>query len=136
MDPTSAKQLNYRNIALVDQGKVEMAMNHAIKSAIRDVIDRPADKGKRTASLKITMTPELDEDTAVLDTIGFQFAIALTVPTRRNAAPYPMLPHADGTVTFQPASPKDPRQQNMFVEDEAGSLQPASDDEDQNVSDL
>ena len=107
-------QLNFRNIALLDNGKIELVMNHALRSVIADVQARPADKGARSVMLKITARPSLDETTAALDTIAVTCEVSTKTPTRRNARPYKVLPMRDGTAVFQPQSPDDPRQQPLF----------------------
>lgn len=108
------KQLNSRTIADLDRGVIGMAIDHALKQMTQDVIDRPGDKAKRTVNIKVIATPVLDEASAVLDTISLKVEITQGIPKRTNAKPYQLLPMGDGTMTFSPTAPQDPRQLPMF----------------------
>lgn len=107
-------QLNARNIGEIDRGQVGLAINHALKGMIQDVIDRHGDKAKRAVTIKLTATPVLDEASAALDTVAIQVEVDMKVPKRRNSKPYQMMPLGDGTLKFSPTSPMDPRQMPMF----------------------
>ncbi len=108
------KQLNARTIGDLDRGHVALAIDHALKQMVADIIARPGDKAKRSVTIKIIGTPVLDEGTAVLDTVALKAEITQGIPKRTNAKPYMALPMADGTLQFSPTAPQDPRQLPMF----------------------
>ncbi len=103
-------QFNLTNLAELDNGKANLAINHALKQIVNDVRERPADKAKRKVILNIEMVPVLDPQTAVLDMVGVQIKIKTSVPVRQTMT-YPMLATGDDTLRFMPGSPLDPRQQ-------------------------
>jgi len=102
-------QFNAITLADLGRGNVGLVINHGLRQLIRDVVDRPADKGKRVLNIKIMLTPDLDAS-GKLDCIDVNTDIKAVVPTRRNTRPYKILPMADGTAIFTPSSPDDPRQ--------------------------
>lgn len=121
----STRTLTLTSIGDIDRGRVALAFNHALRMATLDVQDRPADKAKRKVQLTVELTPELDKDSGVLDTIGTEFVIKTTVPVRRSAS-YPMLPTNDGKQIFRPASPFDPRQEAFAFADLPPGMNPAT----------
>jgi len=82
------------------------------------------------------MRPVLDKTTAVLDTAEVQFRVRVKIPDRVSEA-YPMLPQSDGTLTFQPDCPENPRQMSLLPDDddapEAPEASQAPDDTDETV---
>lgn len=105
----AAKQLNIANLQELDRGKVAVALNHAMRTCVMDIEDRPADKTARIVELKIKLSPKLDKDTGALDLVGAQFQISTKLPVRQSIV-YPMLAAKEGTLAFQPECPLDPRQ--------------------------
>jgi len=107
-------QLNASTLGDLDRGHVGLAINHAIKQMVADIIARAGDKSKRSVTIKITGTPVLDEGSAVLDTVALHVEVTQGIPKRRNSKPYQALPMGDGTLQFSPTAPQDPRQLPMF----------------------
>jgi hypothetical protein len=115
-------QFTLSSIRDIDRGKIELAINHALKQCVLDIEDRPGDKAKRKVTIQIEMTPQLDKNLAVLDTVAVQFRVATAIPVRQSSI-YPMLPSDDGVVMFQPDSMFDPRQSTFaFPTPPASSL--------------
>lgn len=121
----------------LDGGKVQLAFSHGIQQCVHDIVDRPGDKAKRTATLICDLVPVLSAEEAVLDTIEVRFRVKSAVPIRRSSA-YPMLPIEGGILIFQEHSPFDPRQ-NEFAyevgkaheEDQAAAAEAAVDGDDE-----
>lgn len=109
MKNEGAKQMNFSNIADIDKGKVALVLNHALRQIFRDCQDRPGDKGKRKVVFTITATPVVDKDTNAHESTDLKFSVDARLPIRVSSD-YPMVPAQDGTLLFQPHSPKDPRQ--------------------------
>lgn len=119
-------QFNVRNLAELDGGKADLAINHAIRQIVNDVKDRPGDKAKRKVTIVIEAVPHLDKDTAALDTVDVQIKVKTSVPVRQTHS-YPMLPTEDGTLLFSPSSPYNPRQGSLeFDPDNRVDGQPAA----------
>lgn len=104
--------LTLPNLHRLDGGKANLAITHAIKQAVSDIQDRPGDKAARAVHVILKMTPALEPDQAVLDTVEVQILVRTKIPDRQTTK-YPMLPMANGQVGFQEHSPMDPRQQVM-----------------------
>ena len=122
-------QFNLTNLADLDNGKANLAINHALKQIVNDIRERPADKAKRKVVLTVEMAPTLDPHTAVLDTIGVQLKIKTSVPVRQTIS-YPMLATQDDTLRFVPGSPLDPRQQVLNFPESQEAPTAEEDDED------
>ena len=110
--PPSKRTLTLQSAPELDQGRVAVAFNNALRLATLDIVDRPADKTARKVFLICEMRPVLDKDTAVLDVIDNQFVVKKAFPVQRSA-PYPMTATTDGQMVFDVGSPLDPRQ-NTF----------------------
>lgn len=124
MPQISGKQLNVNNLQHIHGGRVAQAINHEMRNAIRDCVERPGDKGKRCVVIKMDFTPVLDESTAALDVVNAQFNVTSKLPARVSKA-YPMLATAEeGCLQFQPESPNDPRQASLPYTEQEDALPP------------
>lgn len=106
------RTLDLANLHHLDNGKGALAFSHAMRQIVKDIQDRPGDKAKRKVVLTVEGTPSLDNDSAVLDTIGIRINVKTSIPNRQTVE-YPMLPQADGRLVFQEHSPGDPRQSSL-----------------------
>jgi len=106
------KMLTLDSVMEIENGKVSAALDHELAQAVRDVVDRPADKTKRTVTLVIELAPVLDRDLATLKHIEATFKMFHRTPKRRSVE-YPMLATKSGELFFQPHSPFDPRQHEL-----------------------
>jgi len=114
-------QLNLKNLQELDNGKCAAAFNHAIRSIVADINDRPADRAKRKAVLTVMATPILHRESAVLENVNIQFRIEAKTPVRQTSE-YPMKPTNDGLLLFQSESPFDPNQMGLPYEPAAESV--------------
>jgi len=110
--PPSKRTLTLQSISELDNGRVCIAFNQALRLATLDIVDRPADKSARKIHLIAELRPVLNKDTAVLDVVDTEFIVKKVLPVQRSA-PYPMLATGDGQQVFDVGSPLDPRQ-NTF----------------------
>lgn len=106
-------QLNLSTLEHLDGGKIMRQVNHAIRQAVADVIDRPGNGNDRKVVLELSFAPSLDGEHAALDTVGLVGRIRVKIPDAQTVQ-YPMLPRADGTLGFSPSSPQDPRQGSLY----------------------
>ncbi|KKM67643.1 hypothetical protein LCGC14_1469000 [marine sediment metagenome] len=106
-------QFNLSNIPQIDNGRVQLAIDHQFRTALKDVMDRPGDKSKRTVVLQFEFMPQLQQDSAQLDSINMQVSAGVKIPTRRNTKPYNLMALDDGIAVFQPHSPHDARQLDL-----------------------
>lgn len=129
-------QFNIKNLAELDNGKPNGAINHAITQIVHDVKQRANDKAKRKVNIQIEARPILDPDSGVLDSVGIVIQVKTTVPVRKTTE-YPMLAQRDDTLLFSPNSPLDPRQGSLFKREQghAGAMDPADRDPDDMTSD-
>lgn len=128
---TSAKQLTVANLQELDRGLPAIAINQALRQAVKDCLDRPGNDKKREVSISIQVWPELDKQTAVLDVVNITIDVKTRTPAQTSAV-YRMLTTKDGVPLFQPASPLDPRQEAFFnasgevVDQETGEVKPGN----------
>ncbi|MBX3435575.1 MAG: hypothetical protein KF847_19835 [Pirellulales bacterium] len=106
------RALSLQTLPQIDGGKIAIAFNAALRRAIDDIHDRPADASARKVKLAVVMKPMLDQTTGVLDGVEVSAEIDDTVPKRRTAA-YPMIEAGDG-LAFRPDVPGDPRAKLLF----------------------
>lgn len=108
--------LNTKNLHHIHDGRVAMAIDHAIRMVSNDCAARPGEKSKRKVMIEMEAVPVLDSNTARLDNVELKFRVNTSLPKRVSQA-YPMLHLGDGALAFQPASPNDPRQSGLFNPD-------------------
>ena len=106
------KTLALGSLADLDNGKVNMAVNQAIRRCGNDCADRPGDSRKRTLTIKVDFVPVLEVDSGVLDVVNVGFKIDTKLPADQSTE-YPMTPSPGGLMEFNPASPHDPRQYTL-----------------------
>lgn len=133
-----SKILSLANLHELDNGKPVAAVNHALRQAVMDVIDRPGDKALRKVTIQFLMRPTLERETAALDTVSTQIRVRTSIPDRLTI-PYEMLPEKDGRLQFSEFSPQDPRQTGFqFVNQQTGEVVggPNRGDEDDDAPDV
>lgn len=107
------KTFSTANIHLLDNGKAARAIDHAMRQCIADVTDRPAEDKPRKVVVEFEFTPKTEDESGVLDNVQVRARIKTALPVRQTRH-YPMLPMGDGVVGFQPHSPDDPRQGELY----------------------
>lgn len=70
-------------IANIDGGRVEEALNQAIKRVIADLEDRPGVTEARKVNMQIEFSPVTDED-GMVETAKVAFQIKDSIPTRKS----------------------------------------------------
>ena len=75
--PPSKRTLTLKNTPELDNGRVAVAFDNALRLATLDIIDRPADKTPRKVYLICELRPVLDKDRGVLDVID---SVLFTAP--------------------------------------------------------
>lgn len=111
--PTGQQPLTLENIPQIDQGRIAVAFNQAIRNLAADVIDRPGESKPRKLTFTVELTPVLEKETGKLDLINNQFKIKATTPDRQSV-PYPAMPSGEDSMYIRPESPQDPRQGDFY----------------------
>lgn len=112
--PTNQLPLTLQNLEMLDQGKIAVAFNQALRAARMDIQDRPGDPAKRKVVFTVEMEPKLEKETAQLDLIDHRFHVETKLPKRSTVA-YPIQPAGEGDGYFRPESPNDPRQFDLYT---------------------
>lgn len=129
-----AKVLTVSALQELDRGKVALAINDAIRACTLDVLDRPGLEKPRKVLIEIDFEPQTDPDSAALDVVKVGFSIKTRFPVRQSQQ-YPMLASREGTLGFQPLSPNDPRQGELYdttrerVDPKTGEVTSVADDD-------
>ncbi len=74
-DPMRPRPLSLSQIQHIDNGKIQTVFNQLLRTLTRDVIDRPGDKSKRKLQFTVELSPIIEKDTGVLDTIKTEFVL-------------------------------------------------------------
>lgn len=84
----------------IDGGRINEALNQAIKRAAMDCEDRPADDRARKVNLQIELTPMMD-DHGMCDSVKMAMQIKETIPTRKSRV-YDLGLRRGGMLVYQP----------------------------------
>jgi hypothetical protein len=111
---------NLETLKDIDLGKVSKAFDIAVRRCVQDCIDRPGDKNGRLATLKMKITPvlEQDESGARCEVVTGEFEVHDSVPKRRSK-PYSFRVKAKtGGLSFSFDSPDEVDQTTIFDDEE------------------
>lgn len=109
------KTFSLSNLHELDNGKAVVAINHALRQAAADVVDREGDETKRKVVIEIEMAPELDPDTNKLDTIATKIIVKTRLPAMKTRS-YKLAQSPNGVLLFSETSPFDPHQSGLYEE--------------------
>jgi hypothetical protein len=62
-----------------DMGKIDLSMQQHLKRCVEDCMDRPANGGPRTVTLKLKLTPQCDER-GDCESANLEFTIGSSIP--------------------------------------------------------
>ena len=96
------KQLSLAELADIDDGRIGLAFDQALKRVSMDCDDRPGDNRPRKVVLEMTVEPVCGED-GVCESVTSQIQIKESLPTRRSKK-YDLGLRKNGIFVFQPMS--------------------------------
>lgn len=103
------EELKLRNMHLLDGGRPAVAFERALQIAVADCQDRPMDQTVRKVTLEIALKPSKTDP----DLLSIAILTKAKIPAWVTKT-YEMAPHRNGKLAFNPDSPEDPDDQNMF----------------------
>jgi hypothetical protein len=77
------REFTLSNLQELDGGRVDVAFQLAMKRAIVDCEDRPGESKARVVTLKVEVTPVLDED-GLCEEVRTKMVVADKVPDRKS----------------------------------------------------
>lgn len=107
----SRMKLSLATLKDFDFGKADVVVQQAMSVAVRDVLDRPGEKKPRVVTIKVSITPVVQQDGDVVDA-EVEFEVANAIPKWRTA-PRPVLVGRQGDLFFSPDAPDNPRQETF-----------------------
>lgn len=102
------KTLTLANLADIDNGRIQLAFDAAIRRVIQDLADRPSVNKDRKIELIVKIGPDCDAEQGMLIGGNIQFEVKDSVPKRQTTI-YPMKLGGNGLL-FEPQSPDNPDQ--------------------------
>lgn len=100
-------ELTLGSLEELDDGRVSIAFGQAMRAAVQDCVDRPAEKKVRTVTLELKLKPIIDTDDGITEMKGAsgEFTIKSKVPERRSKT-YEMRANKKGQLAFSSNSPE------------------------------
>jgi hypothetical protein len=75
--------LDFDGLAVMDNGKLNIALRNLMRVLAADCNDRPGDKKARTLTIKISAKPETDQS-GIAETVKYTVAFSSKVPTYQS----------------------------------------------------
>jgi len=104
-------ELTLSQLDSLDDGRIVVAWQQALKRAVADCEDRPAVGEARKIVLQTEIVPRLDED-GRLSTVGVQFQIKDSAPVRKTKK-YDMQPRRGKQLVFNDLSDDNVQQRTL-----------------------
>jgi hypothetical protein len=114
MPRTQEVQLDFSNLAHLDNGKIDLLLRRHIARIAMDCMDRPGDKSPRKVSLEFSCVPIPDDDGSC-ESVRVEIEAKSKVPTHRSK-PYHMRV-TKGGLLFNQDFPEDLDQQPLPYQD-------------------
>ncbi len=102
------RRLSVESIGVIDDGRVQAALNREIERVVEDCLDRPGDETAREVTMKIAIKPESGQ-AGVCEDCDVEFEIKSKLPPVRSKR-YQMRPEGNGGLVFNDLSPEAVRQ--------------------------
>jgi len=115
-DTYGLQQLSLETLATIDGGRVNLAMNQALRRIAQDLDDRPGESRTRKATLEVIAKPVCGED-GLIDGAKIQIQVKDDVPTRKSKV-YDVGVRKGGMMVYQEMVPDDHRQNALPFGDE------------------
>lgn len=89
MPRTQIVDLDFGNLAHLDDGRINKVLLYHLQRCAIDLINRPADTTKRKVTMEFTIAPLLDVDTGECESAKIEVEVKSRVPVHRSK-PYEM----------------------------------------------
>lgn len=96
------EKLTLKSLPELDGGRVMSGFDRELAACVKDVIDRPLEKGARKVTLTLTLKPIVEDGHASVG--NMEFEIVSKIPKRRSRT-HEVALHAAGSIGFNPVSP-------------------------------
>lgn len=114
---SSLKQFSLLELAAMDDGRIAVAFDQAIRRAAVDCDDRPGDDRARKVLLEIEFTPTCDES-GLCESVQSQIQIKDTLPSRKSRK-FDLGIRKGGMFVFSPASLANHRQGSLPLDEDS-----------------
>lgn len=109
------KEVTFQDLVEMDDGKLALAINKALKRAAADCEDRPNVKRPRSISINLSIRP-VPDDSGFASDCKYGFVISESLP-KRASREFVFGLRKNGVMTFNPDSLNDHNQQTFEFED-------------------
>lgn len=113
----SYEQLTLASLNDLDSGKAAECFQRLLKRAAEDCMDRPGDESKRTVTLKVLLSPVMDQD-GDLSEVRTEIQCEAKFPAYRTKE-YSMTVRKGGMVVYNPDSLGNANQKTFDMGDDA-----------------
>jgi hypothetical protein len=112
------KNFTIQDLQTLDGGAIAIAIDHDMRRAVTDCLDRPGNKRPRSVVLKIHLTPQMLGNDC--DGVNVDFEINASIP-KKSTRSYTMKPNLKGQLIFNENSPNNPDQASFLDSEEASN---------------
>ncbi len=106
------QEFKVASLATIDDGRVAAALTDELRRAVKDCLDRPAEKKPRRVALVFEIKPGFVDDTGDCEEVKVSHALRNSLPARRSRE-FSMMPSKNGSLRFNDMSPGDVRQMTL-----------------------
>ncbi len=110
-------QVSFEELGKIDDGRLAIAMEQALRRVAADIDDRPGLKKPRTVVLKLAFVPVFDLNTSTCDGVKMTFKVNESVPVRESKM-YDLGLRKGNLLTYQPLALDNHSQETMFSRDD------------------
>lgn len=110
-------QVSFEELGKIDDGRLAVAIEQALRRVAADIEDRPGLKKPRTLSLNLSFVPVFDLNTSTCDGVKMTFKVKESVPVRESKM-YDLGIRKGNLLTYQPLALDNHAQETMFGRDE------------------
>lgn len=111
---SSLMQLKLETLGELDGGKGALAFQHHMKRAAEDCLDRPADSKARTVTLKVELTPVMEDDGDCRE-VKAKITASSSIPVHKTKV-YSLALRKNGILAFNPDAPDNINQGTLIDE--------------------
>lgn len=109
-------QVSFEELGKIDDGRLAVAVEQALRRVTADIEDRPGLKKPRTLNLSLSFIPVFDTNTSTCDGVKMSFKVKESVPVRESKA-YDLGVRKGNLLTYQPLSLDNHTQETIFSRD-------------------
>lgn len=113
-------QVSFEELAKIDDGRLALALDQALRRVALDMDDRPGLKKPRTVTLQLTFIPVFDANTSTCDGVKMTAKIKDSIPVRESKA-YDFGLRKGNLMTYQPMALDNHAQETFFSPDDVAS---------------